>query len=424
MSSRPNADVESAWFDCPSTSTRSRRCATRAAARVPRVLEAVDVCLDAGAPGITVHPRADRAPHHAATTCATIAARAARRARRASSSTSKAIRGRTCSSWSREVRPDQCTLVPVAPGEVTSQAGWPAGTPADRAAGDRRATCRRRGVRVSLFVDPTPERDPLGGVDSAPIASSSTPSRSRAPSRQGADAGRRSFAAYAEAAELAHALGLGVNAGHDLDLDNLVAVPDAAASRRGVDRPRHHVARAVRRPRHRRPRVPGAASRARAALRYDRTRPPPMKSDAIAFGIAGVLFGLIAGWIIGAQQAAVRPPRGRAAAAQQPRRRRAAAPRRAPRSSTRRRSTRSRRSPSASRPTPTPRVAARQPLLRRRALRRRDQVVRRGAEARAEGRQRQHRSRRLLLLHRTSRTRRSRSSTSRSSSIRSTPRRC
>ena len=37
----------------------------------------------------------------------------------------------------------------------------------------------------------------------------------------GAEA-RRSFAAYVEAAELAHSLGLGVNAGHDLDLDNLV----------------------------------------------------------------------------------------------------------------------------------------------------------------------------------------------------------
>src|SRR3954471_2833005 len=33
-----------------------------------------------------------------------------------------------------------------------------------------------------------------------------------------------------------------------------------------------------------------------------------MKSDAVAFGIAGILFGLIAGWIIGSQQAAGRPP--------------------------------------------------------------------------------------------------------------------
>lgn len=42
-----------------------------------------------------------------------------------------------------------------------------------------------------------------------------------------------------------------------------------------------------------------------------------MKSDAIAFGIAGILFGLIAGWIIGSQQAVVRPPAA-APLAQQP----------------------------------------------------------------------------------------------------------
>ena len=41
-----------------------------------------------------------------------------------------------------------------------------------------------------------------------------------------------------------------------------------------------------------------------------------MKSDAVAFGIAGILFGLIAGWIIGSQQAVARPPAASAAAAQ------------------------------------------------------------------------------------------------------------
>ena len=43
-----------------------------------------------------------------------------------------------------------------------------------------------------------------------------------------------------------------------------------------------------------------------------------MKSDAIAFGIAGVLFGLIAGWIIGSQQAGGRPPVAAAPVAQAP----------------------------------------------------------------------------------------------------------
>jgi tetratricopeptide (TPR) repeat protein len=42
-----------------------------------------------------------------------------------------------------------------------------------------------------------------------------------------------------------------------------------------------------------------------------------MKSDAVAFGIAGVLFGLIAGWVIGSQQAVARPPAAAAPVAQQ-----------------------------------------------------------------------------------------------------------
>ena len=43
-----------------------------------------------------------------------------------------------------------------------------------------------------------------------------------------------------------------------------------------------------------------------------------MKSDAIAFGIAGILFGLIAGWVIGSQQAVARPPAAAPAAQQAP----------------------------------------------------------------------------------------------------------
>ena len=53
------------------------------------------------------------------------------------------------------VKPDQCTLVPVMPGEITSQAGWPADTPADALAGIVGAL-KAAGVRVSLFVDPEP----------------------------------------------------------------------------------------------------------------------------------------------------------------------------------------------------------------------------------------------------------------------------
>ena len=117
------------------------------------------------------------------------------------------------------MRPDQCTLVPVQPGEITSQAGWPIDTPA----AEMRAVVsdlRDRGVRVSLFVDP--ESTPWTGPPRwAPTAWSSTPSRSRGPSRRAATRWRAASTQYVAAAGRAHDRGLGVNAGHDLDLDNL-----------------------------------------------------------------------------------------------------------------------------------------------------------------------------------------------------------
>jgi hypothetical protein len=99
----------------------------------------------------------------------------------------------------------QCTLVPVRPGEITSQAGWPPDTPAPmlaRVIGDLRAA----GIRVSLFVDPGRDRHPLGGRCSAPTASSCT--RSRSPARsstRGAEAARPRSRRMPGAAELAHA---------------------------------------------------------------------------------------------------------------------------------------------------------------------------------------------------------------------------
>jgi pyridoxine 5-phosphate synthase len=117
------------------------------------------------------------------------------------------------------VRPHQCTLVPVTPGEITSQAGWPADTPA-AALREVVADLQSRGIRVSLFVDP--EDAPVrwaASMGAARIELYTEPFASAF--KDGPEAGQRSFARYAAAAELAHSLGLGVNAGHDLDLDNL-----------------------------------------------------------------------------------------------------------------------------------------------------------------------------------------------------------
>ena len=119
-----------------------------------------------------------------------------------------------------EVRPDQCTLVPVQPGEITSQAGWSEATPRE---GIERAVARLHGagVRVSLFVDP--EEGPIRwaaavGADRVELY---TEPFARAFER-GPSQGGPAFERYVQAAGLAHTLGLGLNAGHDLDLRNLV----------------------------------------------------------------------------------------------------------------------------------------------------------------------------------------------------------
>ncbi len=185
---------------------------------VPSVLEAVKVCVNAGAPGITVHPRAD-ARHITSADVHEIAAFLV------------PFKGRIEFNIEGDPRPDllqlvhaakpdQCTLVPVHPGEVTSQAGWSTDTPRDamrRVISDLHSD----GVRVSLFVDP--EDSPIRwaadmGADRVELY---TEPFARAVER-GEPQARESFATYTRAAELADSLKLGVNAGHDLDLDNLV----------------------------------------------------------------------------------------------------------------------------------------------------------------------------------------------------------
>ena len=98
--------------------------------RSPSVIDAVGVCVAAGAPGITVHPRADRR-HITPDDVREIAAVL----RTLPPAVEFNIEGDPRSELLdlvEEVRPDQCTLVPVVPGEVTSQAGWQPGPERDR----------------------------------------------------------------------------------------------------------------------------------------------------------------------------------------------------------------------------------------------------------------------------------------------------
>jgi pyridoxine 5-phosphate synthase len=184
---------------------------------VPSVVEAVKACIAAGSPGITVHPRAD-ARHITAADAHEISAHL------------RSLDGRVeyniegdprpdLLDLVHEVQPDQCTLVPVRPGEITSQAGWSIDTPRARLE-DVITTLKARGIRVSLFVDA--EEAPVRwaadvGADRVELY---TEPFARAFER-GADDARRSFETYSRVARLAHSIGLGVNAGHDLNLNNL-----------------------------------------------------------------------------------------------------------------------------------------------------------------------------------------------------------
>jgi pyridoxine 5-phosphate synthase len=119
----------------------------------------------------------------------------------------------------REVRPTQCTLVPVMPGEITSQAGWPVNTPAGEL-GRAVKDLQGNGVRVSLFIEADAKAVRwAAGVGANRIELYTEPFAHAFV--QGRDAADRSFARYVDAARLAHELGLGINAGHDLDLHNL-----------------------------------------------------------------------------------------------------------------------------------------------------------------------------------------------------------
>jgi pyridoxine 5-phosphate synthase len=199
---------------------------------VPSVLDAVDVCIAAGAPGITVHPRADER-HITRQDTHDIAAHLGygdgrrhqntRAERERSAGIEFNIEGDPRPDLIELVlatRPTQCTLVPVTPGEITSHAGWSADTSPERLT----AIVKRLqmdGIRVSIFVDPLEAPIRWAKRVGADRVELYTEPFARDFAKGGAFA-RSAFDMFAAAAELAHSLGLGINAGHDLDLDNLV----------------------------------------------------------------------------------------------------------------------------------------------------------------------------------------------------------
>ena len=120
----------------------------------PSVLEAVSVCVDAGAPGITIHPREDER-HIRADDIREIAEFLAPR-REAVEFNIEGDPRPALIDKVLEIQPHQCTLVPVRPGEITSEAGWSPAT--DTAVLDPVVRqLKAAGIRTSVFVEANAE---------------------------------------------------------------------------------------------------------------------------------------------------------------------------------------------------------------------------------------------------------------------------
>jgi pyridoxine 5-phosphate synthase len=180
---------------------------------IPSVLRAATLCLEAGAQGITVHPRPD-ARHIRSSDVAELAVLMKQWPHAEFN-----IEGNPFDNlmgFVREHRPHQATFVPDAPGQFTSDHGF--ARDELRAVAPLVAEARALGVRVSLFMDPDPAlMAAVAAIGADRIELYTEPyAAAHGTPQQAAELER-----YAAAARAALAAGLGINAGHDLNRANL-----------------------------------------------------------------------------------------------------------------------------------------------------------------------------------------------------------
>ena len=183
---------------------------------VPDVLQFGRIAHDAGADGLTVHPRPDE--RHIRRSDVPALAGLMRPWRPGFELNIEGYPDERLLEIVREVRPEQCTLVPDSPTAFTSEEGWKLDNRDSHIVNPAVAELKRLGCRVILFVDPDPavvERVPGSGADGIEIYTGTDAAAFRA-----GDAGAELGSCAATAAGAA-ALGLVVNAGHDLNLANL-----------------------------------------------------------------------------------------------------------------------------------------------------------------------------------------------------------
>ena len=184
---------------------------------IPSVTEAAQTCIAAGAHGITVHPRPDER-HIRASDVHALAGLLADAPSVEYNIEGNPFEGRFMD-LVRCVKPAQCTLVPDVPGARTSDHGW---NLAEQGARLRPVVeaLQAAGMRVSLFMDPDLDQIEHAARLGADRIELYTEPYARAHAN---GAFEDVLKQYSRAAEAAQSMGLGVNAGHDLNRENLVA---------------------------------------------------------------------------------------------------------------------------------------------------------------------------------------------------------
>lgn len=187
---------------------------TRPRLDIPNVAACAEVCLAAGAHGITVHPRPDERHIRAPDLDAIAALMRERFPERELNIEGNPFHG--VIDHAERVRPAQVTLVPDAADASTSDHGWDLERDAGRLESPI-AELSKLGARVSLFMDVT------GDMVRARELGARRIELYTEPYAVAFSTGDRSavLRAYAEAAQRAREVGLEVNAGHDLNLQNL-----------------------------------------------------------------------------------------------------------------------------------------------------------------------------------------------------------
>ena len=181
---------------------------------IPSVVRAGVIVLDAGARGLTVHPRPDERhirPHDVFELAELVRSRP---------QIEYNIEGNPFENlldYARKLRPHQCTLVPDDPAQFTSDHGWDLSRDAQRLK-PIIAEMKALGVRVSLFMDAEPQSMALAADVGADCVELYTEPYAKAHADGDASKVITQFAAAAAAAREA---GLLVNAGHDLNVANL-----------------------------------------------------------------------------------------------------------------------------------------------------------------------------------------------------------